>query len=101
MLLSRREGWRRVLCALAAVVLLWFLAAQSPHQVHHVFEPHEIQDECPLAAGADRTYGATVCPGGDAPVELVAAHTPPPVPRRIVDAARAAPLARAPPRLAA
>lgn len=96
--LSRRDRPRRALSALAAVALLWFLAAQSPHLVHHVFEPDAVQDDCPLAWGADRTDLATACAGGEAPVHLVAAHAAPAPPAPIVDPVHAASLARAPPR---
>jgi hypothetical protein len=98
--LSRRGRARRALSALTAVSVLWLLAAQSPHLVHHVFEPDLVQDDCPLAWGADRTDLGTACAGGDAPVHLVAAHaaTAPPAP--VVDPAHAPSLARAPPRLA-
>lgn len=98
MRLSRRDRLRRALSALAAVVLLWFLAAQSPHLVHHVFEPDAVQDDCPLAWGADRTDLATACAGAAPPVHFVAAHTAPALPGPIPDPVHAASLARAPPR---
>jgi hypothetical protein len=96
-----RDRGRRALSGLAAVALLWLLAAQSPHLVHHVFEPDVVQDECPLAWGADRTDVATACAGGEAAPHLVAVHGAPAPPPVIVDFAQAASLARAPPRLAA
>jgi hypothetical protein len=98
--LTRRDRHRRALSALAAGLLLWFLAAQSPHLVHHVFEPDAVQHECPLAWGADRTDLAAACAGGEAPISLVAAHAAPAPPAPIVDPVDAASLARAPPRLA-
>ena len=94
---SREDRRRRALGALAAVALLWFLAAQSPHLVHHVFEPDEVQDECPLAWGADRHELATAGAGGEAPVHLVAAQPAPLLPPPLVDPAHAPSLARAPP----
>src|SRR5688500_12069993 len=97
---SRRGRARRVLSALATISLLWLLAAQSPHLVHHVFEPDVVQDDCPLAWGADRTDVATASADGHAAVQLVAAHTVPASPAPAVGRAHAPSLARAPPRLA-
>jgi hypothetical protein len=99
--LSRRGRARRTLSALTAVSLLWLLAAQSPHLVHHLFEPDVVQDDCPLAWGADRTVLGTACAGGEAPVPLVAAHSAPVPPVPVADPADAPSLARAPPQLAA
>jgi hypothetical protein len=82
---------------LVAVALLWLLAAQSPHLVHHLFEPDVVQGDCPLAWGADRTDLASVCAVGAAPVHLVATHVAPAPPPPTVDPAHAASLARAPP----
>jgi hypothetical protein len=101
MALSRRGRARRALSALAVVSLLWLLAAQSPHLVHHVFEPDVVQDDCPLAWGADRTDLGTACAGAEAPVHLVAAHVAPAPPASVGDPAHAPSLARAPPRPAA
>jgi hypothetical protein len=80
-----------------AVSLLWLLAAQSPHLVHHVFEPDEVQNECPLAWGADRNDLATACAGGEAAAHLVAAHVASPLPPPIQRPPHAPSLARAPP----
>src|SRR5687768_15714550 len=96
---STRGRARRVLSALATVSLLWLLAAQSPHLVHHIFEPDVVQDDCPLAWGADRTDVATACTDGDGAVQLVAAHTVPAPPASSVGQAHAPSLARAPPHL--
>src|SRR5688572_24159218 len=90
----------RAVGTLVAVALLWLLAAQSPHLVHHIFEPDVVQDDCPLAWGADRTDVATACTDGDAAVQLVAAHTVPAPPAPSAGHAHAPSLARAPPRLA-
>ena len=90
----------RAVGTLVAVALLWLLAAQSPHLVHHVFEPDVVQDDCPLAWGADRTDLSSACTVGAAPVHLVAAHVTPAAPPPTVDPAHAASLARAPPRQA-
>src|SRR5688572_1736248 len=95
--LTRRD---RAVSTLLAVALLWLLAAQSPHLVHHVFEPDVVQDDCPLAWGADRTDLASACAVGAAPVHLVAAQVAPAPPSPTVDPAHAASLARAPPRQA-
>jgi len=99
--LSRCDRARRALSALAAVSLLWLLAAQSPHLVHHVFEPDVVQDDCPLAWGADRTDLAGACAGSEAPVHLVAVHAVPAAPALVGDRAELPSLARAPPPLAA
>src|SRR5687768_14748815 len=98
--LSRCDRPRRAPSALLAVALLWLLAAQSPHLVHHVFEPDVVQDDCPLAWGADRTDVATASADGHAAVQLVATHTVPASPAPAVGRAHAPSLARAPPRLA-
>jgi hypothetical protein len=98
---SRRDRAHRALSALAAVSLLWLLAAQAPHLVHHVFEPDVVQDDCPLAWGADRTDHTGACAGSEAPVHLVAPHAAPSAPALVVDRGRLRSLARAPPSPAA
>lgn len=48
---------RRLGSLLTAVSLVVFLAAQSPHLVHHVFDEHEAPaaaETCVLAAAAER-----------------------------------------------
>jgi hypothetical protein len=92
---------RRALSACTAVFLLWLLAAQSPHLVHHVFEPDEVQNECPLAGGADRSDGVTPCAADAAPGDVIVAPMPSSPPAAIVAPARGPSLARAPPALAA
>jgi hypothetical protein len=42
---------------LAALLFLGWLVAQSPHLVHHLLEGERAQDECALAASADRVTG--------------------------------------------
>jgi hypothetical protein len=42
---------------LAALLFLGWVAAQSPHLVHHLFEGERAEDECLLAASSDRLSG--------------------------------------------
>ncbi len=44
---------------LAASCFLAFLVAQSPHLVHHLFEPVQNQGDCAFASAAERAQGLT------------------------------------------
>jgi hypothetical protein len=39
---------------IVVVLFVGYLAEQSPHLVHHVFEPDEIQSDCAYLAAGDR-----------------------------------------------
>jgi len=53
---------------LAASCFLAFLLAQSPHLIHHLFEPGQNQDDCAFASAAERAQGLA-----DAVVSLIPA----------------------------
>ena len=44
---------------LAASCFLAFLVTQSPHLVHHLFEPLQNQGDCAFASAAERAQGLT------------------------------------------
>lgn len=48
-----------VLRLLAASCFLAFLFTQSPHLVHHLFEPVQNQGDCAFASAAERAQGLT------------------------------------------
>jgi hypothetical protein len=57
---------RRALCGATSFLLagafVAFVAMQSPHLVHHFFEPELVQDECPFASSGERTGGLPIEP---------------------------------------
>jgi hypothetical protein len=53
--MATRPCVRGTASLLLAGAFVAFLATQSPHLVHHFFEPDLVQDECPFAASGDRT----------------------------------------------
>ena len=95
--MQTRLSWRGVASLLLAGAFVAFVVTQSPHLVHHFFEPELVQDECPFAANGERT--------GWLPIEPVAVATTAEVSTPLLPAAlpapttvsRAATRSRAPP----
>ena len=57
-----RLSLRSMASLLLAGAFVAFVATQSPHLVHHFFEPDLVQDECPFAANGERTGGLPIEP---------------------------------------
>ena len=80
-----RLSVRGVASLLLAGAFVAFVATQSPHLVHHFFEPELVQDECPFAANGERTGGLPIEPvvrgrdHGSVDTRLLSAALPAPI----------------------
>ena len=82
---------------LLAGAFVAFVVTQSPHLVHHFFQPELIQDECPFAANGERTGWLPIEPVAVAATAEISTPLFPaalPAPSAV---ARAAARSRAPP----
>ena len=84
----------RLLVGLALAV---YFVDQSPHLVHHLFEPTKVQNDCPFATAAERHQGAAAGVAAFVPAETPAAAVAPDVDHPILSAPRGSVEARAPP----
>jgi hypothetical protein len=92
-----RLSVRGVASLLLAGAFVAFIATQSPHLVHHFFEPDLVQDECPFAASGERTGWLPIEPVAGAATAEVSTPLLPAVLLPQTAVARDAARSRAPP----
>jgi hypothetical protein len=92
-----RLSVRGVASLLLAGAFVAFIATQSPHLVHHFFEPELVQDECPFAANGERTGWLPIEPVAVAATAEVSTPLLPAVLPAATAVARDATRSRAPP----